>query len=84
MNVLDHARNGWVEIDDTSAYSNLNCFGFLVMSEAVISAITLSPDYLAKCIGSLANFTKIPEGLYVPVEFTAITLTSGEILALNL
>lgn len=68
-------------IADTNAHS-ANCYGFLVISEASISAITLDSSESEST--NAYTSTTFPSGLFVPVHFSSITLTSGAIKALHL
>ena len=75
---IEQAGNGGVIIDDTSATTG-TFGGLLVINTAVISAIT------APSVTNSAGLTSITldAGLYLPLNFSSITLTSGVVYAIN-
>lgn len=66
-------------MSNTAAVASGDYYGIQVLSEAVISAITFAADY------SLTNLTTqtLPAGLYLPMRFTTLTLTSGVVICLR-
>ncbi len=72
------ARKGWELIDDAAVH-DLDGYGLQVLQDTIISSITLNT---AAYSGTLTGITLIA-GLFIPVEFTSITLTSGIVLALR-
>lgn len=76
---LEQGNGGMTVIDDTSATTG-KFGGILVVDDAVISAIT---D--AKGVTNSAGLVGItlPAGLYIPIPFDSITLTSGVVIAYN-
>jgi hypothetical protein len=66
-------------VSNTSAVASGDYYGIQVLSEAVISAITFAADY------SLTNLTTqtLPAGLYLPMRFSTLTLTSGVVVCLR-
>jgi hypothetical protein len=78
----DHAEAGNAYVNDTSAHS-VEFYGFTVVSDAVISAITVSStDADVTSSGDHDNIVgdTLPEGLYLPISGSSITLSSGAIL----
>ncbi len=72
--------NGGKLIRDTAAHS-IDGYGFLVIEDAVISAITLGAgEQQTTNAYTSATFSA---GTFVPVKFTSITLTSGSIKAMS-
>jgi hypothetical protein len=70
--------NGFVVVANTSALATGKYSGIQVLSEAVIASITYEPGYS----GDTALQTQtLPAGLYRPMLFTTLTLTSGVIVA---
>ena len=67
-------------IADTTAYS-ASCYGFLAVTDTQISAITLDSSETQST--NAYTTTTFPAGIFMPVQFTSITLTSGAIKALH-
>lgn len=74
----EFSDNGFLVVDDTNAIPVANYSGIQVLSEAVIAAITFESGYAGddNIIGQT-----LPAGLYRPMLFTTLTLTSGVITA---
>lgn len=72
----EHSDVGGICVSDTNAVANGDYFGIQVLSNAVIASITFKGDY------SLTNLTgqTLPAGLYRPMRFTTLTLTSGVVV----
>jgi len=70
---------GGICVSDTNAVTKGDYYGVLVLSEAVISSVTFAADY------SLTNITTqtLPAGIYLPMRFTTLTLTSGVLVCLR-
>lgn len=75
----EHSTVGGICVSDTNAVASGDYYGILVLSTAVISAITFASDY------TLTNLTTqtLPAGLYLPMRFTTLTLTSGVVICLR-
>jgi hypothetical protein len=75
----EHSDVGGICVSNTSAVASGDYYGIQVLSEAVISAITFAADY------SLTNLTTqtLPAGLYLPMRFSTLTLTSGVVVCLR-
>ena len=75
----DHNDVGGICVSDTNAVATGDYYGILVLSAAVISAVTFASDY------TLTNLTTqtLPAGLYLPMRFTTLTLTSGVVICLR-
>lgn len=71
----DHSEAGNKYVADTSAIT-YSYYGFTVVSDAVISAITADSN---QDVATITGDT-LPRGLYVPISGSAITLTSGAVL----
>lgn len=71
----DHAEAGNKYVADTSA-TTYSYYGFTIVSDAVISAITADAS---QDVASITGDT-LPKGLYLPISGSAITLTSGAVL----
>lgn len=70
--------NGFVVVANTNALTPGKYSGIQVLSDAVISSITFEPGYS----GDTGIQTRtLPAGLYRPMLFTTLTLTSGVIIA---
>ena len=67
-------------IDDTNTFE-ADCYGFIVVENAVLSAITLAPGE-EQSPNAYTSVT-FPAGLQLPVSFTSITLVSGALKALR-
>lgn len=75
---LAMGRMGGVIIADANAHTGLNCGALQVIGAAVISSITLKSNW----VGSL-NGATLAAGTLLRIQFTAITLTSGSVIAYN-
>jgi len=75
----EHSDVGGICVSDTNAVAKGDYYGVLVLSEAVISSVTFAADY------SLTNITTqtLPAGIYLPMRFTTLTLTSGVLVCLR-
>lgn len=72
-------RNGGTIIADTSPHTGLDCGVVKALGNgAVIASMTLKDNWT----GSM-NGRTLAKGEVVPIQFTAITLTSGEVIAYN-
>lgn len=74
---LSQGRNGGTVIADTTATTG-DFGGLLVVEDAVINTWTCSNLTNA---ADLEDSVTLPAGLYLPARFTAITLTSGTVIA---
>jgi len=72
----DHPDTGFVLITDTSTHTQ-ESFGFSVIEECVVNALTYPTSYNAS--GNLSG-TTLPVGYY-PIKTTSIDLTSGKLIA---
>jgi len=70
--------NGFVVVANTSALVTSKYSGIQVLSEAVIASITYEPGYSGD---TTLQAQTLPAGLYRPMLFTTLTLTSGVIVA---
>lgn len=70
--------NGFVVKADTSALAVGKYSGIQVIADAVIASITFEPGYSGDT--GIQTLT-LPAGLYRPMLFTTLTLTSGTIIA---
>ena len=72
----EHSDVGGICVSDTNAVALGDYFGIQVLSDAVIASITFVDGY------SLTNLTgqTLPAGLYRPMRFTTLTLTSGVVV----
>lgn len=77
-NTRQFSDQGFVVVDDTTALTSGNYSGIQVLEEAVIASITFEPGYSGDT--GIATQT-LPAGLYRPMLFTTLTLTSGKIIA---
>lgn len=78
MNDRKFSDNGFTVVADTTALTAGKYSGIQVLEEAVISSITFEPGYNGD--SGIAGPT-LPAGLYRPMLFTTLTLTSGKIVA---
>ena len=76
----EFSDNGFVIVADTNALARGNYSGIQVLSEAVITDITFEPGYSGDT--NIVGQT-LPAGLFRPMLFTTLTLTSGVISAEN-
>ena len=74
---LEQGRNGGTVIADTTATTG-TFGGLLIVEDAVINSWTCSNLTNA---ADLEDAVTLPAGLYLPAQFTAITLTSGTVVA---
>jgi len=72
----EHSTVGGICVSDTNAVASGDYYGIQVLSEAVIASITFKSDF------TLTNLTgqTLPAGLYRPMRFTTLTLTSGVVV----
>lgn len=75
----EHSTVGGICVSDTSAVASGDYYGILVLSTAVISEITYAADFT---LTNLPTQT-LPAGLYLPMRFTTLTLTSGVVICLR-
>ena len=70
---------GMIIVSDANAVQNDNYFGFLAITDTIISSITYKSPSLVS--GTLTGIT-IPSGLFVPISggIATLTLTSGSII----
>ena len=76
---LEQGRNGGTVIADTTATTG-TFGGLLVIEDAVINTWTCSN---LTNEDDLEDSVTLAAGLYIPAQFTAITLTSGTVIAYN-
>ena len=81
--ILEQAVNGFSLISDTTATTG-DFGGLLVINDTTVTAVTAGARFLNfdDIIVANDNVT-LPAGLYIPVEFTAITLATGAVAAIN-
>lgn len=74
-----HSDVGGICVDDTNAVASGDYYGIQVLSEAVIDSLTEAADY------TLTNIEgqTLPAGVYLPMRFTTLTLTSGVVVCLR-
>lgn len=70
--------NGFVVVANTTPLTTGKYSGIQVLSEAVIASITYEPGYSGD---TTIQTQTLPAGLYRPMLFTTLTLTSGVIIA---
>jgi len=70
----DHSDYGFVVVADTNAVATGRYYGYQAWTATVIAAITYEPGYEGDA--DLVGKT-LPAGLYRPMRFTTLTLTSG-------
>lgn len=68
---------GFELVTGTGTATSGHYFGIQVLAAAVISSITFEPDYRGDT--DIQGVT-LPAGLYRPMRFTTLTLTSGTII----
>lgn len=78
MNKRQFSDNGFTVVADTNALATGRYSGIQVLTDAVISSITFEPGYNGDT--DIQTLT-LPAGLYRPMLFTTLTLTSGKIIA---
>jgi len=78
MNDRKFSDNGFVVVANTSALAAGKYSGIQVLEAAVISTITFEAGYSGDT--GIQTLT-LPAGLYRPMLFTTLTLTSGKIIA---
>lgn len=78
MNNRQFSDNGFTVVADTNALATGRYSGIQVLTDAVISSITFEPGYSGDT--GIQTLT-LPAGLYRPMLFTTLTLTSGTIIA---
>lgn len=70
--------NGFKVVVNTNELPTGSYSGIQVLEDAVISSITFEPGYSGDT--GIQTLT-LPAGLYRPMLFTTLTLTSGKIIA---
>ena len=75
---IQFSDNGFVVVADTNALTTGRYSGIQVLTAAVISSITFEAGYSGDT--GIQTLT-LPAGLYRPMLFTTLTLTSGTIIA---
>lgn len=75
------ALRGVHYVGDTEAHS-VTCYGFLALEPCVISSLTVDPQG-PRVTGSALAGMPIPAGVFLPIHFTSITLSSGQGLCLR-
>lgn len=78
MNKRQFSDSGFTVVADTNALATGKYSGIQVLEDAVISSITFEPGYNGDT--DIQTLT-LPAGLYRPMLFTTLTLTSGKIIA---
>lgn len=78
MNERQFSDNGFAVVANTSPLTPGNYSGIQVLEDAVISSITFEAGYSGDT--GIQTLT-LPKGLYRPMLFTTLTLTSGKIIA---
>jgi hypothetical protein len=81
VNTYDHSRAGCTYADSDSGAVTGHFYGYLVITDAVLSAVTAKGDAVTD-ISKLVGPT-LPAGLYDPVEIGSITVSSGLIKLLT-
>jgi hypothetical protein len=64
-------------ITDTAVHNNSDFIGFLVIEAAVINT------FKGQISGNSISTVSFPAGVYVPLNFESISLTSGKILCIK-
>ena len=75
---LEQGSQGGNLINDTTATTG-NFGGLLVLEDAVINSIT--GDGTIANLSDMEDSSTLAAGLYIPMKFSAITLTSGTVIA---
>lgn len=70
--------NGFVVVANTNPLAVGKYSGIQILSEAVIASITFEPGYAGD---TSIQAKTLPVGIYRPMMFTTLTLTSGVIVA---
>ena len=78
MNKRQFSDNGFTVVADTNALVTGKYSGIQVLEDAVIASIAFEPGYNGDT--DIQTLT-LPAGLYRPMLFTTLTLTSGKIIA---
>lgn len=81
--VLEHALFGGQIIDSSSTISSAKFQAFWTLTDTTINSITQLEGTSSFADLSKITGVAIPGGIYVPIPFSAIDLTSGLILAIN-
>lgn len=55
-------------------------YAMQVIADAVVASMTWAEDYAAASDGDWSDLTSIPAGTVLTGRFTALTLTSGEVI----
>lgn len=77
-NIRDHSDSGFKFVNSVTTIPTGRYFGLQVLSEAVIASITFEPGYQGDA--NIVGVT-LPAGLYRPMRFTELALTSGSGIA---
>ena len=78
MNKRQFSDSGFTVVANTSPLATRKYSGIQVLEDSVISSITFEPGYDGDT--GIQTLT-LPKGLYRPMLFTTLTLTSGKIIA---
>lgn len=78
MNKRQFSDKGFTVVADTNALATGKYSGIQVLEDAVIASITFEPGYSGDT--DIQTLT-LPAGLYRPMLFTTLTLTSGKVIA---
>jgi len=78
MNKRQFSDSGFTVVADTNALATGKYSGIQVLADAVIASIAFEPGYNGDT--DIQTLT-LPAGLYRPMLFTTLTLTSGKIIA---
>lgn len=78
MNKRQFSDSGFTVVADTNALATGKYSGIQIIEDAVIASITFEPGYSGDT--DITSLT-LPKGLYRPMLFTTLTLTSGKIIA---
>ena len=77
MNNRQFSDSGFIVVANTNAVTPGKYSGIQVLSEAVIASITFEPGYSGD---TNIQAQTLPAGLYRPMLFTTLTLTSGVVV----
>ena len=77
-NIRDHSDSGFKFVNSSTAAPVGRYFGLQVLTEAVIASVTFEPEYDGD--SDIVGAT-LPAGLYRPMRFTELSLTSGTAIA---
>lgn len=76
----EHALAGQTIVTGTGANTG-HFTGMLVLADAVVASMAWESGYAGT--GDWSSFTSIPAGTYLPGRFSALTLTSGEVVLIH-